>query len=470
MKNIKLGIKIGVGFGILILIACILGGMAVINMNNVEEESTRLAEEYVPEVALANELERNVLLAMYAWRGYAFTKEQGFLEEGKKRLDEVQRILDQTKAHADKFPDLVKLRENIAAAQNKVTEYQKQSVTTEEQLVLQDKNIAAMRGAVQTYMENAEAFLQSQNEAMRREFREEVSPEKRDERLEKISRVNHLVQLGTTARMQVWAALAQRDHKILEDNLHIFNDIADILDKLRPLTRVDANIRQIEAIRQSAAVYKTVMEALVTNWQELETLNSMRTKTGGEVLDAAEKTALAGMDQTQNIANNAVASLSTASTIMLFGLAVALILGILVAITLTRSITAPVYKGVDFARKLAQGDLTAQVDVDQKDELGILAQALREMAQKLREVVSEVQSASDNVASGSEELSASAEQLSQGATEQAASVEEVSSSMEQMTSNIRQNADNATQTEKSPSRPPRTRNPAVRPWFRLFRP
>jgi methyl-accepting chemotaxis protein len=135
---------------------------------------------------------------------------------------------------------------------------------------------------------------------------------------------------------------------------------------------------------------------------------------------------------------------TTAIAGMVLGVVIALALGII----LTRSITGPVHKGVEFARKLSQGDLTAEVDVNQKDELGILAQALRDMVQRLREVVTEVQSASDNVASGSEELSASAEQLSQGATEQAASVEEVSSSMEEMGSNIRQNADNATQTEK----------------------
>jgi methyl-accepting chemotaxis protein len=69
MKNIKLGIKIGGGFGVLILIACALGGLAVFNMKSVETDSIRLAQEYVPQVGIANELERSSLLTMYAWRG-----------------------------------------------------------------------------------------------------------------------------------------------------------------------------------------------------------------------------------------------------------------------------------------------------------------------------------------------------------------------------------------------------------------
>jgi methyl-accepting chemotaxis protein len=127
-----------------------------------------------------------------------------------------------------------------------------------------------------------------------------------------------------------------------------------------------------------------------------------------------------------------------------FGVIFSLIVGFI----LTKMITGPILKGVGFAESMAKGDFTSQLDVNQKDEIGILANALNSMVIKLRGIVGEVQSAGDNVASGSEELSSTAEQLSQGSTEQAASVEEISSSVEQMAANIRQNTDNALQTEK----------------------
>ncbi len=127
--------------------------------------------------------------------------------------------------------------------------------------------------------------------------------------------------------------------------------------------------------------------------------------------------------------------------------AAAVPLGVLFAWIIARGVIGPMRKGYMLAEAIADGDLTADADVDQKDEVGQMVGALREMAQKLREVIGEVQGAGDNVASGSEELSASSESLSQGASEQAASVEEVSSSMEEMAAGIRQNADNAKQTE-----------------------
>ncbi|HQP29709.1 MAG TPA: methyl-accepting chemotaxis protein [Deltaproteobacteria bacterium] len=120
----------------------------------------------------------------------------------------------------------------------------------------------------------------------------------------------------------------------------------------------------------------------------------------------------------------------------------------LVFFIFARYISTGIRKGVDLATHVSQGDLTATIDIDQKDEIGQLADALRTMMERLRAIVGDVHSAADNVAAGSEQMSSTAEQMSQGASEQAAAAEEASSSMEQMAANIRQNADNAQQTEK----------------------
>ncbi len=70
------------------------------------------------------------------------------------------------------------------------------------------------------------------------------------------------------------------------------------------------------------------------------------------------------------------------------------------------------------------------------------------ITRSITKVLREVKIIADNVAAASQEVSSSSEELSQGATEQSSSVEETSSSMEQMSANIRQNTDNSLQTEK----------------------
>ncbi|BCS87260.1 methyl-accepting chemotaxis protein [Pseudodesulfovibrio sediminis] len=115
---------------------------------------------------------------------------------------------------------------------------------------------------------------------------------------------------------------------------------------------------------------------------------------------------------------------------------------------LANGIIKPIRVAVSFTEKIASGDfVNNNIDVNQKDEVGVLSNTLKSMAEKLKGVVLEVKNVSESVASGSSELSSSSMDVSQGATEQAASIEEVTSSMEEMTANIGQNAQNAQETD-----------------------
>jgi methyl-accepting chemotaxis protein len=127
---------------------------------------------------------------------------------------------------------------------------------------------------------------------------------------------------------------------------------------------------------------------------------------------------------------------------------ISFIIGLVGGVFITRSITRPITAAVAVSNRLAQGDLTATIEVSSSDETGQLLAAMKSMVERLKNVVADVKTAADNVASGSQELSAGSEQMSQGTTEQAASAEEASSSVEEMNATIRQNADNAMQTEK----------------------
>lgn len=141
-------------------------------------------------------------------------------------------------------------------------------------------------------------------------------------------------------------------------------------------------------------------------------------------------------------------SLSNVTTIVLITGIVLLAIALLIAFLTTISIVRPIRKGVDFAKRIGKGELNATVDINQQDEIGELAEALKEMAGKLRDIIVKISESSKKIASTGEEMNAQSQQLSQGASDQASSTEEVSSSMEEMVSNIQQNTENAQQTEK----------------------
>lgn len=132
-------------------------------------------------------------------------------------------------------------------------------------------------------------------------------------------------------------------------------------------------------------------------------------------------------------------------------LIISLIIGISVFVLIVSIIIGSVTKGlgmgVEFAKKIANGDLNSTIDINQEDEVGQLAKALNNMVVNVKEIVSGILTGAENVASASQQMSSTSEQMSQGATEQASSVEEVSSTMEEISANIEQNTENAKHAE-----------------------
>jgi methyl-accepting chemotaxis protein len=137
----------------------------------------------------------------------------------------------------------------------------------------------------------------------------------------------------------------------------------------------------------------------------------------------------------------------TRSLVTILGI-VAFVVGLAMTTFITRGIVRPLRRGIAICETIAEGDLTVDIDIHQKDEIGQLAAAMGHMLERLREIAAGIKESAANVDQGSAGMSETSQEMSQGATEQAASAEEVSSSMEEMASNIKQNSDNAQQTEK----------------------
>jgi methyl-accepting chemotaxis protein len=128
--------------------------------------------------------------------------------------------------------------------------------------------------------------------------------------------------------------------------------------------------------------------------------------------------------------------------------ALALVLGVVVAVWITRSITGPLRQAVDVARTVATGDLGAKIDVRSADEAGQLLLALRDMNEALVKIVGEVRSGTEVIASASHQIASGNADLSSRTEQQASSLEETASSMEELTSAVKQNADNARQANQ----------------------
>jgi len=102
------------------------------------------------------------------------------------------------------------------------------------------------------------------------------------------------------------------------------------------------------------------------------------------------------------------------------------------------------------AERIAAGDLTAGARA--RSEEDVLGKSLASMVERLSQLIGEVRTGAGALSAASGQVSATAQSLSQGTSEQAAAVEETSSSLEQMTASITQNAENSRQMEQAARR------------------
>jgi methyl-accepting chemotaxis protein len=107
----------------------------------------------------------------------------------------------------------------------------------------------------------------------------------------------------------------------------------------------------------------------------------------------------------------------------------------------------PVNEAAQVLEKVAARDLTARVMGNYQGDLGRIKIAVNTAVDNLDTALSQVSQATLQVSSAAQQISAGSQSLAQGANEQASSLEEVSSSLEQMASMTRQNAESAMQAK-----------------------
>lgn len=161
----------------------------------------------------------------------------------------------------------------------------------------------------------------------------------------------------------------------------------------------------------------------------------------GEIHGAFE--IISSLEETEK----AIRSAQTNTILQIFVISIFILAGIF--FLMRRMILQPVTQAQQTLEQVAKGDLRMSVsDIKNRDEIGLLWQALKNMLEKLQFVVARVKESSDGMASGSGQLKSAAEGLASGASDQASAAEEVSASMEEMRSSIQQNSENSQQTEK----------------------
>jgi methyl-accepting chemotaxis protein len=292
--------------------------------------------------------------------------------------------------------------------------------------------------------------------------------------------------------LQATAALGQVQHTLSETKIDIAQFVLNADRPAKQAERVDmikaddvlldqqwAAYVAVAATGASAKEQQDIFTAALGQFRTLRDTSEMPAAKSGDLgvyhdvhsAVADQTDAAAGaLDALSTIENKAAArqlaaahsQQSSAKLQLIVLLAVGLAAGLSVALFVARMITRPLSRMRTSLERLAEGDLTAETGINQRDEVGQMAAALEVAQASLREVMNQVANSAGAVAASSEELSASSAQISASAEETSVqsgvvasaagevsrSVETVAAGAEQMGASIREIASNAAEASE----------------------
>ncbi|MGE3536566.1 MAG: methyl-accepting chemotaxis protein [Candidatus Tectimicrobiota bacterium] len=200
--------------------------------------------------------------------------------------------------------------------------------------------------------------------------------------------------------------------------------------------------------RQRVDAMLAVQGAYETAFMEYVVLTRSGHAAAAHMQQAASTAVTRADDSREHVTTQMRAELTQARHWMSAGASVAMVLGLLLACCLTRSIVRPLRAAVARAHQLAAGDLTGRMEVAAPDETGQLLRAMQTTSVRLAQVVREIRDGATTLSTVAGEITQGNANLSQRTQEQRAALEATAASMEEMTGAVQHNARNAQQAQQ----------------------
>ncbi len=449
--------KLFIGFGAVLAIVALVSVSNIVMMRSISRDEQRLTELRLPTVIAGMELTDGVHLSLAGLRGYMILgkepdKAEKFKAERQRGWDEIDaaiqkmerlskgwtdpdniQLLNQMKGEIELFrkaqqriEDISHTPENTPALKILLTEAApkaaritdaitrmideeaKLPATPERKNLL--KLLADSRGSFALGMASIRAYLLSGDPWFANDFRNKWKLNQA--RFEQLSAVTGLF---NTRQARAWSTYKKER-----------SDFSPLPSKMFELRSGDK-------------------WNLANHW-----LGTRAAPRAGKILDIiqqmrASQDRLAALDKKKLKGDT-----SLMETIMFVGAVISLLLGVVIAIVISRMITIPLGQVVERTKLIAQGDLTGPpLKTRGGDELAELGSSVNRMSEGLQDVVRQITGSAQHIGCSSQELSKITEQTSRSISEQQAQTEHVATAMSRMSSATQEVSSNISGTAQA---------------------
>lgn len=413
MNNLKVGTKLGLGFGLVLLIAAVITTAGMIKFNDISQRAEK--------VDFSNQMNALLNDARLSRTLYQLNYNPVYLKQNQDNIDALSQLITQSK---DKLDWDTASQTNLDQVPVKIHEYQQAQAAFKEAVDRKD----AVRAS----------WNLSETEAVVTRLQDQLRVEDADPsiRLSLAEVIQKLISVRYNVRGLLLNINKETEAKLLKS----IDDTQANAKKLNALLLPDQQAT-LAPLMSALATYKNHVQAFMPAYED-EQRNSQLLS-----VKAAEMNALVAKIFKNELINTHK-DIRDAQNIMMVITLIVLLVGIIIAWRITRQIAQPLRDTLKTAEAIAQGDLTVAHPTTRRDELGMLMNAVSAMSQNLSTMIYEIRSGVSQVSHAAAEIAAGNTDLSSRTEQQAAAVEETAASMEELSATVKQNADNAHHASK----------------------
>ena len=428
-KNLKLGLKIGFGFLIVLILLSIVLCMSVFSLQQSENGSDQY-RDLVSNTNLANQLQVDMLKISINVKNFLVTKSDNDIKKYEASIVDMSDVLESAKTHIDN-PQRAAL---ISEINTSIDKYKKGFVDVAGLMRKRDdinNKILTPLGASMGKI--TASIIQRVGDTEAAYYASYVQEKMYIGRLFVVKFLESNSDQDFKAAIENMEDILGEGVEELEDNLEDEDALA-LLEQFKEAHQqyID-NMHKIHNLinEKNKIIENTLNKVEIVIAENIENVN----------LDIEQEQDALGMELKESTAQSI-------NLILILSIA-AMAIGIIAAYTLTISITKPIHRAVALSNQLSEGNLTIEVGQTSKDETGILLNSIQKTAHNLRNMIATISNASAELASSSEKLAVVTDKTVQGITQQETETELVATAMNELAVTVHDVADSASNAAKA---------------------
>ncbi|SQF99237.1 methyl-accepting chemotaxis protein [Paucimonas lemoignei] len=402
LANISVKAKLSLGFALVLILTCLIAFTGWSGLQSLGERGDKVAE-----IALLNEQARDLRIARLSY----------MLNPDTERAATVTTTLGKLQAQTDKMKTLFTTGASlglIGEVSGAVSIYKTHFNEFVQATQAREAALAAINSQVETMTLDLEKI---QDQA--RESDADARAMTTQQRL--IQQARSQTQTYTYSAKPEYLPTALAAIDAARNNLKNLNQVAP---------------QAIQGIDQSLVAFRTAVGQFTDSLNKAAQVQIALTDDVTRLLNASKQMTANQIVLRTNDVNEANLFLISATL-------AALLFGVLAAWVITRLIVGPLMQTLRTAEYVAAGDLSRDVVVTRRDELGQLQASMQRMTVNLRELIGGIRDGVVQIASAAEQLSAVTEQTSAGVNSQKVETDQVATAMNEMTATVQEVARNA---------------------------